>query len=74
MVCSELTQARLSHLVPGFFILWDISFTSDQPFTFGDQEEMGLGIRMATPLRVGDTGTEKVSPGQTAGSLTRPVR
>jgi hypothetical protein len=36
-----------------------------QPLVFGDQEEMGLGVRMATPLRVKDTGGEiRTSNGQ----------
>jgi len=36
-----------------------------QPLVFGDQEEMGLGVRMATPLRVKDAGGEiRTSNGQ----------
>ena len=68
IVCSDLTRYTFVPFGSSYFILWDISFTSDQPFTFGDQEEMGLGIRMATPVRVGDTGTEKVPPGN--GTIT----
>ncbi|MCE9526993.1 MAG: PmoA family protein [Planctomycetales bacterium] len=30
----------------------------NQPLVFGDQEEMGLGVRVATPLRVKDAGGE----------------
>jgi hypothetical protein len=34
-------------------MLWDSTFRSDDvSFAFGDQEEMGLGLRMATPIRV----------------------
>jgi hypothetical protein len=36
----------------GLLLLWDSTFSSDQGCYFGDQEEMGLGIRIATPLRV----------------------
>jgi hypothetical protein len=37
----------------GFLILWDSTFQSTQsPFYFGDQEEMGLGVRVATPIAV----------------------
>ncbi len=36
-----------------------------QPLAFGDQEEMGLGVRVATPLRVKDAGGEiRASNGQ----------
>jgi hypothetical protein len=37
--------------------LWDSAFTADEPFYFGDQEEMGLGIRVATPMAVESGGT-----------------
>jgi hypothetical protein len=63
IVCKETTRYTFAPSGSGYFILFDIVFTSDSPFTFGDQEEMGLGIRMATPLRVGETGIEKVPPG-----------
>jgi methane monooxygenase PmoA-like len=59
VVCNETTRYSIVPDDGGYIILWDIRFKSDAPFTFGDQEEMGLGIRMATSLRVGDTGPEK---------------
>lgn len=51
-VCEEV--ARYTFLVrpEGYLILWDSTFSSDHEFYFGDQEEMGLGFRVATPLRV----------------------
>jgi len=37
----------------GVLLLWDSTFQSDQgTFWFGDQEEMGLGVRVATPIAV----------------------
>jgi hypothetical protein len=37
----------------GYLILWDSTFSSrGSDFYFGDQEEMGLGVRVATPLAV----------------------
>ena len=36
----------------GYLLLWDSTFSSDREFYFGDQEEMGLGIRLATPIAV----------------------
>ena len=68
IVCNEVTRYTFVPRESGYFILWDIRFTSDTAFTFGDQQEMGLGIRMATPLRVSDTGAVKVSPGN--GKIT----
>jgi hypothetical protein len=38
-------------------LLWDSTFASDRAFTFGDQEEMGLGVRVASPMRVEAGGT-----------------
>ncbi|WP_197531759.1 DUF6807 family protein [Posidoniimonas corsicana] len=51
-LCSERCRYEL-HATPwGYLLTWDSTFYGDRPFSFGDQEEMGLGIRMATPLRV----------------------
>ena len=41
----------------GYLLVWDSTFSSDEEFAFGDQEEMGLGIRVATPLTVESGGT-----------------
>ena len=42
---------------------WDSTFTSEREFTFGDQEEMGLGFRVATPLRASRTAEAGVPAG-----------
>jgi hypothetical protein len=45
-------------------LLWDSTFRPlETDLTFGDQEEMGLGIRMATPLSVPRGGTITNSDG-----------
>lgn len=50
---SRFSLEKKSH---GFFLSWNDVYTStDGLLIFGDQEEMGLGARMATPL------TEKTS-------------
>jgi hypothetical protein len=51
VVCDELFKCRILERPEGTLLLWDSTFSSDKEFTFGDQEEMGLGIRLATPLR-----------------------
>ena len=52
VVCQELARYTLAVRPEGYLILWDSTFWSDHEFYFGDQEEMGLGFRVATPLRV----------------------
>jgi hypothetical protein len=52
-ICTEL--CRISFLVRprGYLVFWDSTFSSESgDFSFGDQEEMGLGVRLATPLAV----------------------
>lgn len=54
-VCEETCHYTL-HVRPdgGTLLVWDSTFTApaSDGFTFGDQEEMGLGIRIASPLAV----------------------
>ncbi len=61
VVCEE--EARYTFLVrpEGYLLLWDSTFSGDQEFALGDQEEMGIGFRVATPLRV-DTKPEGSLP------------
>ena len=49
-VCRELFRWKLHALQGGFLMEWNSAFTSDREFYFGDQEEMGLGVRVTTPL------------------------
>jgi hypothetical protein len=51
VVCDELARYTFLMRPEGYLILWDSTFSSDHAFTFGDQEEMGIGFRVATPLR-----------------------
>jgi len=62
-VCREDFACRV-HVVPaGYLICWDSTFSGDEPFTFGDQEEMGLGIRVATTIRAERTSKTGLPPG-----------
>ena len=62
LVCRETARYSFSEIeqedgVRGTALIWEASFLSDeQDLRFGHQEEMGLGIRMATGLTV-KTGT-----------------
>lgn len=51
VVCHEDFSCDIHAVPAGVLMVWDSTFTSDKPFTFGDQEEMGLGFRIATALR-----------------------
>jgi hypothetical protein len=49
----------------GWLLTVDSTFTAlDHELTFGDQEEMGLGVRLATPLIVNNGGTILNNHGQ----------
>lgn len=58
-LCRETTRYRFLTRPNGWLMLWDTTFeTTERGVFFGDQEEMGLGIRMASPLCVkGGQGT-----------------
>jgi hypothetical protein len=52
-ICREIRRCDFHVLPSGWLLVWDSTFSSDAgDFTFGDQEEMGLGLRVATPLAV----------------------
>lgn len=62
-LCRGDASYTLREAPQGVLLTWDTKLTSDAPFTFGDQEEMGLGLRMATPLRVEQGGPDPAPPG-----------
>ena len=51
LVCHETCRLEFRKRPQGFLLCWDSTFTSPQEFEFGDQEEMGLGFRVASALR-----------------------
>jgi Methane oxygenase PmoA len=51
-VCQEICRYAISSGRVGYLLVSDSAFFSPTPFTFGDQEEMGLGVRVATPIAV----------------------
>lgn len=53
-VCNETAEHAVRLVDGGYLLTFDSSFTGDEVFAFGDQEEMGLGVRMATGLQVKD--------------------
>ena len=63
-VCRELFRWKLNALEDGYLMEWDSTFTSGREFYFGDQEEMGLGVRVATPLAETNGGLLRDSEGR----------
>lgn len=52
-VCEEICRYTINVIADGYLIDMASEFRPDQTdLVFGDQEEMGLGIRVATPLAV----------------------
>ncbi len=55
-VCEETCRISITVRPWGYLIDWTSEFTGPEDFSFGDQEEMGLGVRVATPLTVKNGG------------------
>ncbi len=63
-IASETCRHTWQRQGAGVLLSLDSEFESAnpmEPLVFGDQEEMGLGIRVASPLRVKDAGGEILS-------------
>ncbi len=53
VICEEVCTYTFQVRPAGYLILWDSTFESKRSgLYFGDQEEMGLGVRVAPPLMV----------------------
>jgi hypothetical protein len=61
--CVERCRIAVRPLGEGVLVVWDSTFSGPEEFYFGDQEEMGLGVRVATPLAVKNGGTLTNSDG-----------
>ena len=56
-LCMERCRIDIRVVNSGYLIVWNSEFQAKQgDFYFGDQEEMGLGVRVATPLAVKNEG------------------
>ena len=60
LFATERCQHTLSQQEAGYLIAYDSSLVGEDGLAFGDQEEMGLGVRVASPLRVKGGGGEIV--------------
>ena len=55
-ICHETASYRFTRNVDGYLIATEHAFSSPKPFYFGVKEEMGLAIRVASPIRVKEAG------------------
>jgi hypothetical protein len=62
-ICREACRYLFRPRHGGWLLTIDSTFTADKEFYFGDQEEMGLGVRLATPLLVKNGGAIRNSHG-----------
>lgn len=71
-VCTQDTRIDIHPVPDGLQVEWDATFFSDDhDVVFGDQEESGLAIRVASPLRVlGGVGTITNDRGERNGEGT----
>jgi hypothetical protein len=52
-ICTEDCKVTVAARRDGYLLVWSSTFKSEHAdFAFGDQEEMGLGLRVAAPLSV----------------------
>lgn len=49
-ICDEVCHITITVHPGGYLMDWTSEFTGPEEFSFGDQEEMGFGVRVATPL------------------------
>lgn len=63
VICEEICRIDLIVRDHSLAIDWRSEFRGEDDFAFGDQEEMGLGVRLATPLIVTNGGRISNSDG-----------
>ncbi len=51
-ICQEKSSIQVQVVEGGYRLSIESRFFSDQELRFGDQEEMGLGVRVASPIAV----------------------
>ncbi len=70
-LCSLTNQFTLSQLTNAWLLVWDATFRADvRDITFGDQEEMGFGARVATVIAEKNGGMIASSSGLTTAKNT----
>lgn len=68
---TQLSRFAIRALPHGFLLVWQADFRpAAEPLVFGDQEEMGLGVRVATPITEKNGGTIVASTGAKSARTT----
>jgi hypothetical protein len=71
-ICREVCRYTVVARPSGTLLVISAEFRSDdREFSFGDQEEMGLGVRLATPLSVKQRGKMTDSAGRSGEKQIR---
>jgi hypothetical protein len=66
VLCEAVARYAIEPRADRVLLAIDVEFSGEREFYFGDQEEMGLGVRVASPLRVrGGSGRILSSDGKT---------
>lgn len=64
-ICAQTSKVTLLSKPSSYLLIWDATFeSSDGEITFGDQEEMGFGVRVATSITENNGGKIINSAGQ----------
>jgi putative membrane-bound dehydrogenase-like protein len=70
-LCDMRSRFELHARPAGWLLSWEATFQSDtREFSFGDQEEMGFGARVATPLTEKNGGVITSSTGRRTAAST----
>lgn len=70
-LARQQSHFRLQHAPTGYLLIWDSEiFPTMDGFYFGDQEEMGLGVRVATPITEKNGGQILSSSGDKTAKAT----
>lgn len=70
-LCAQTSRITLAARPAGYLLIWDAKFQSDErDFVFGDQEEMGLGVRVATAITQKNGGVIRNSAGAEGAKAT----
>jgi hypothetical protein len=70
-VCAQTSRVTLAARPCGYLLLWEATFKSEErDFVFGDQEEMGLGVRAATTITQKNGGLIRNSAGAEGAKAT----
>lgn len=68
---TQISRICLKEIPAGYFLVWEASFIpQERDFAFGDQEEMGLGVRVATAITEKNGGLITGSTGATTAAGT----